>query len=302
MMQQMNWNDKLNDLSSQKTHFSNLLQNRILFIHGLKVELKLLQTKGSMLSDIHSKASCSLCKLLNTSMDDTIYFNDRFSIVHNPFSPFSSHFYLVDRMHRISGKPDVVFQMLSAAREMDRYVILCDGIYFPDELKRHFYMHVVSQNSFPLEEEYDIESSKYLIAKSDKGEVFVSKNVIKNALVIVSDDYEWIADVYFDCEKLLGRSYSLSKFPYLNLISWYKNGKWVLVIFPRVVQKTTEYYEKGDGQYKIIPGALEMSGVFSVDFEKYFDNLNVEIISNIYTQISFGFNHLLEVITPLNVR
>lgn len=299
-MQQMNWNDKLNDLSSRKTSFPNLLHNRILSVHESKIELKLLPTKGSVLTDIHSKISCSLCKLLNTSANEMIHFNDQFSMVHNPFSPFSSHFYLVDKMHRLSQKPNVVFQMLSAARKMDRYVILCDGIYYPDGLKRHFYMQVINQNSLPLEEQYD--NAKYLIAKSDKGEVFITQNAIKNAVVIVSDDYEWIADVYFDCEKLLGRSYSLSKFPYLNLISWYKNGKWVFIIFPRVVQKPIEYYEKGDGQYKIIPGALEMSGVFSVDLEKYFNNLNAKIISNIYTQISFGFNHLLKVIEPLKVK
>ena len=78
----------------------------------------------------------------------------------------------------------------------------------------------------------------YHFSKGIKGDVYLRETSERAAIVIKSVSAEWIFHVYLEIEKILGRSYSLSKYPFINCFTYKNKNDYYLVVFPRVVHKT----------------------------------------------------------------
>ncbi|MCW3787242.1 hypothetical protein [Plebeiibacterium sediminum] len=260
-----------------------------------------LQTLG-MFNSLSGK-DCDFCDLIKKNPEnrqDVIlakYINK--SIKHSIFQSYSI---LVDLKHHRHKDIEKVKDMLLMANDHKNMAVLCDGISYPDAEKKHFYLKLVHSKYFPLIDSIVHGNNLMSFFEGVKGSVFILDKSVRSAIVLKGQDLEWIFHVYLEIENILGRSYSLSKYPFINCFTYKHEKDYFLVVFPRVVHKPTEYYDRSSSQIKIIPGVFELIGLFITGDRLSFQNLNKDSIKRIFEQISYSFTNLMEIITPLKQK
>ena len=74
--------------------------------------------------------------------------------------------------------------------------------------------------------------------------------------------------------------------PMMNILCTYEAPVWRLWIFPRRTHRPTQYYEEGDKQRLISPGAIDLSGVVPLPRKSDFERFTKEEIIDIFMQVS----------------
>jgi len=243
-------------------------------------------------SNIQKEKECVICNFLKTNgykgndlkMEDWVVFKNN----------HLESLYVYNR-HEFKKHNQKIYQLLQLSKSRPNKVFLSDGFEMPDIKHVHFYLRQTDLAALPLIN--DIKNERFIepLIDSSEGNVSVLKNYIRSGVVIKSNSHYWISECYNHLEELIGASFSLGKYPYLNLVCWFEVDCWFLIVFPRVVQKSTHYYRQGADRIEIIPQACEICGLFVIKNELIFNNLSEEIIREIYSEISFNYNHLMEV-------
>ncbi len=252
---------------------------------------------------LQSNKDCDLCSFLSgANINSRFELNQKYQIVPVTASIFKSIILAIDTKHHRHKDIEKVKDVLSLARKYENSIVFSDGVYYPDGIKRHFYLSVINKMYFPIIEEVSDQQKLDSIFNDLNGEVLLINNHVRSGIVIQSQNYEWIFHVYLEIEKLLGRSYSLSKYPFINCFAYKKEKQFQLIIYPRVVHKPTQYYDTSTAQIRVVPGVIQMSGIFITDSELSFKNLNIDSIKSVYEQISYSFTNLKEVLKPLKQK
>ncbi len=296
-----NWNQILKEFVNRNSSIfknENYLRHKQICTEGFDIDVyDALWNKNQIVRGVEgSEKHCSVCGALNESSVQILEYDTNYRLIPIVDSIFKSHFLMVDNHHKTKRDNGRIYHILSQSEQFSNYLLLCDGIDYPNGEKKHFYLHLIKKNQLAIENGTNYRPKRTQILKEQQGEVFLVNSHMHSGIVIQSSKYKWIADVYFGLEKTLGREYSLGKFPYVNLIVWYSNNMWVINIFPRVVQKPRQYYEQRNDALRIIPGSFEMAGAFVVNNENNFVLLNEEVLRDIYSQISYNSSHLLDIL------
>lgn len=302
----MDWNQILNNFPTQDQYVNlsatDNCKVRDLKFNDFSVSVRYHpEYSKSILSDISNSIGkdCYFCKKLNNSNEKIPQLHGEYFVLQIPYSFFLKQFLVFDYKHKRKVRTGRIFDILFFAEQFKEYIVISDGLDIPLKDNYHFYMQLINQQSLPIEKDCKNDKLLYEIFKCEDGYVGLLNNYLRGTVIIRSKNKQWIANIYFEIEKLLGRSYTFGKSPYLNVIGWKNDNEWELVIFPRVVLRPTQYYEQGRGKINIVPGAIEMGGVFFMSEASNLDNLSSEIITDIYSQVSYSFNHLKEIIMPL---
>ena len=242
---------------------------------------------------------CLLCSLRDSLKAGPGLLQGKYHITSYSDSILPGHNLIFDSLHHRRKYIERVRDMLLLADEYRDSFVMCDGINYPDKEKRHFYCHLLDKEYIPL---FDFlpegECFSTLLAGS-AGDIFLKKQNLKSSIVLRSKDKNWLFDVYLEIEKVLGRSYSLSKYPHVNFIVQKEADFYFLVIYPRVVYKPLEFYDNSENRINIVPGVFEMAGVIITNSESSYNNCNIDSINSIYEQISYSFTNLKKLLMPL---
>ena len=282
-----------------------IVGSKIIEVLGSEIQVLLvsipLQSLG--LSGSLSGRACDFCDIVKTTTQYTQnQIQNKYIVKTIKHSIFQNYSLVVDLKHHRHKDIEKVKDMLIIANDHSNMVVLCDGISYPDGEKRHFYLRLIHQQYLNIVD--SITKGKNIVPFFEriKGDVYLRETSERAAIVIKSVSAEWIFHVYLEIEKILGRSYSLSKYPFINCFTYKNKNDYYLVVFPRVVHKPMQYYDSSSSQIKIIPGALELSGLFITDSEFSFQNLNKDSIKGIFEQISYSFTNLMGIIAPLKQK
>jgi hypothetical protein len=278
-----------------------IYSEKIIELAYTKIKIVQVSNSNKLLKpyNITNRAACWFCEKCKSNSEDIGVLNENLFIIKNTQSIFSEHFFIADIEHFKKIKSGNIFQFLRIAQALSNNIILSDGWYLPDKQKKHDYFHVLPKRTLPIELEYNNIGVKKGVFKSNFGEVALLDFNVRSGLFLQSTNIQWLISVFFEIEKLLGRAYFLNKFPYLNLISWYEEQSWILILLPRVVQRPHQYYEEEANRLGIDFGVIEVGGVITVQYDHDFIRLDEELIKNIYSQVCFGYSHLKECVKPL---
>ena len=84
--------------------------------------------------------------------------------------------------------------------------------------------------------------------------------------------------------------------PMMNLVCWYDDNKWTLVVITRKIHRRTCYYAEGDEQFLISPGAADMACMVITPLEKDFKALTSEKIDFILKEVCLNNEEIEDVI------
>lgn len=239
---------------------------------------------------------CFLCAA-NRPAEQRGIEDGKYTILLNPFPIFPQHLTIPDRAHvdqKIEGR---MGDMLHLAKELDDYVIFYNGPKCGASAPDHMHFQAGNKGFLPIE--MDIATiKKELLLEQDGCELSLLADAPRNSLLLKGKDQEKLSNIFDKLYKNIPFTPEDIE-PMLNLLAWYDEGEWYIILFLRKKHRPSCYYEVGNKQFLSSPASVDLGGVFITPVEKDFNRLDATLLKEILTEVSLSRSEVLDIINQL---
>jgi hypothetical protein len=224
----------------------------------------MLQFNPARMVSTAEKHPCFLCEANRPALQKGILFMEKYIILCNPFPVLRNHLAILLHSHvpqRIRKKTG---DMLALAEHLPDYLVFYNGAKCGASVPDHFHLQAGLKQPLLLQ----------------------GDNELRSCLRIESENRNEAQSLFEDAYQYLHRFQPEEEEPMMNVIAFTENNKYVLHIFPRKAYRPGHYYENGEKQLLVSPGALDMAGRMICVREEDFEKIGKQDIEDIYSQVS----------------
>lgn len=87
--------------------------------------------------------------------------------------------------------------------------------------------------------------------------------------------------------------------PMVNLLGYFDDGHWTVVLFPRAVHRPACYFAHAPDQLTVSPAILEMCGILVTTELDHFARLDAAMARAIYAEVSIASGQFHQVLAQL---
>lgn len=260
---------------------------------SLKVQFNPGRIKSSA-AKVDSKSikerQCFLCPENLPQEQKAVLFRNDYLLLCNPFPIFPEHF----TIPQIEHSPQTIYEnftdLLELSKEISKfYTVFYNGPKCGASAPDHMHFQAGNKYFMTIDEEYEnLKATGHLkeFITQDKINIFSSHHYLRNLIALESDSKDTLKDAfhtYYDAhQKLTGNSEE----PMMNIIIYYDDNKWRVLIFPREKHRPDFYYSEGDDKLIWSPAAVDLGGVCITPVEKDFKKITKDKLVEGFRQIT----------------
>ncbi|GHV13891.1 DUF4922 domain-containing protein [Bacteroidia bacterium] len=222
-----------------------------------------------------------------------------YQVLVNPYPIFPEHFTIPTYKHTDQLIAGIYGDMLDLAKDMEEYTIFYNGPKCGASAPDHAHFQAGNKGFLPLEKE--IKSiTKETVLKSDKLILYAIRQYMRNCFLLETKDKDAAITVF---NKLYGflELKEDDKEPMTNILTWYENGTWYSVVFPREKHRPYCFFAEGDDNLLISPASVDLGGVFITPLEKDFKKIREKDVKDILKEICISDEKMQLVIDKLKM-
>lgn len=220
-----------------------------------------------------------------------------YELLINPFPIFPRHLTIPDVSHVDQKITDRIGDMLDLAMQLGDYVLFYNGPKCGASAPDH--MHFQAGNKGFMEIEEDVKLlSKELIFTHKSSTISLLDDQPRNSIVFVSKKIEDLVEAFDLVYQLLPLKEGEIE-PMMNIIAWYGEETWTLVLLPRIKHRPDCFFAEGDEKMTISPASVDLGGVFITPIEVDFNRIDSSIVHQILSEVSMSKSEILERLAPL---
>ncbi len=227
-----------------------------------------------------AKRACFLCSKERPNQQKSISFAN-YDILVNPFPIFNKHLTIVDKRHVPQSINSRIIDMLSLAKELDKFTIFYNGANCGASAPDHFHFQACEKGLLPIEKELTTHSSNLKHLKYiDDVDIYASDNCyLKRAIVFKSLSLSKLP-VYVEHVMSFLKSSDM-----VNILAYYEEAYFKVFLFPRAAQRPKEFFATDQSHLLVSPASVEMGGLIVVANTIDFNKLSANSIKSIYQQV-----------------
>jgi hypothetical protein len=239
-----------------------------------------------------AKRPCFLCPDTLPPLERGISFGD-YIILPNPYPILKYHLTIPHRNHlpqRIEGRVEDLCA-LTKAISPEMFVIYngprC-GASAPD----HMHFQACGNENIPLFEQLPIAGDKDQVVPIS----IWGRNMLVCSFREAGQAEKSIRSIIIALKEILGEKDE----PMMNMVSLYRNDRYIITIFPRAKHRSACYFAGPSRRILISPAAMEMAGIIVVANLEHFDRVDETVVRSIYQEVTLGtdlFSRLVEAVT-----
>jgi hypothetical protein len=234
---------------------------------------------------------CFLCLENLPDPQLCIVYRDEYLILCNPWPIFSGHFTISHIQHRPQAIEDSLISMLKAVKDLSpEYILFYNGPKCGASAPDHLHFQAAPKGSMPIEKDVAGHDSRQLICINGDVSLYKATSAVRSVLIIEGKTIEGIQEAFVTFLRGMQQLISDPSEPMINVICAFQDDLWTVIIFPRQKFRPSVYFLEGEDQILISPGAVEMGGFIVTPRKRDFDKLNMEIIDEIYGEVSLNDN------------
>ena len=247
-------------------------------------------TGASITREALAQRPCFLCKENRPTEQCTMHYGlgkSHYSLLVNPYPILPHHFTIVADKHTPQQILPMYGLMLLLLEQHPELTVFYNGPLCGASAPDHAHLQAGTSGQLPLQREWQ-HLSQNLTTVATHGD---------NALLATIDDYPCtafaiICDDASDSLPLFRKLYDALPIPkgqtepMMNIVAWTQDGKHVIVVFPRAKHRPDCYYQEGDNQLLISPGALDMAGLIITPRQEDYEKLTAEKATEILREVS----------------
>ena len=240
---------------------------------------------------------CFLCMNNLPEEQKALIFQDKYMILVNPFPVFPVHLTIPLIEHRPQEILNFFPDMLELSRQLEGFTVFYNGPQCGASAPDHFHFQAGNRGFLPVEsdlENLEKNHSEILIQKPGL-KIFAVKNYLRRFLCIVSSDRTETLNAFHRVySSFPGKN---GNEPMLNILCFFENEEWRMIIFPREKLRPSHFYETAEKQVVVSPAAVELGGIMVLPRQKDFEAISNQTISEIYDEVTLPFHrfeHLIK--------
>ncbi|MBR4740821.1 MAG: DUF4922 domain-containing protein, partial [Bacteroidales bacterium] len=240
---------------------------------------------------------CPLCEENYMQHQHKLPFEGRkgrkYNILVNRAPIFPNHLVITRDIHA----PQTIWHrfpdMLDLAAALDNYVVFYNSPNSGTSVPGHAHFQACPKGYMPLERAAerllragDSQELEFLDSVRD-AQLFHYKKFNRGIFMLRAQTSKSMAKMFYrllDCMNLFAEETE----PRFNAFAWCSEGEYRAFVTLRGASRPHHYYEEGDKNFAISPGAADMAGFIVVPEEKDFDRLDAKTIQEIFEEVSLS--------------
>jgi len=228
---------------------------------------------------------CFLCAANRPQEQNRVLFENSYEILCNPYPIFKEHYTIANLSHIPQEIGTSFGDFLEISKALPDLVTLYNAPKCGASAPDHLHFQSGNVGFMPLEKEYEWIKKKFGIELSSNKSLSVTaiNDGCRRFIVLESAEKESLMNtfkpIYHYMKELVG-----GEEPMLNILCWFSN-KWQVMLFMRDKHRPWQYYEEGDKNILISPGAVDMGGVLTTPLEKDFHKISTSDVVDIINQV-----------------
>ena len=223
-----------------------------------------------------------------------------YQVLVNPFPIFPEHFTIPTYKHTDQLIYGIYGDMLDLAKGLEEYTIFYNGPKCGASAPDHAHFQAGIKGFLPLEKDIN-HIKKETILESDKLTLYAIRQYMRNCFLIETRDKDTAIAAFNKLYGLLELKDGGDKEPMMNILTWYENGIWYSVIFPREKHRPDCFFAEGDDNLLISPASVDLGGVFITPLEKDFKKIKEEDIKDILKEICISDEKMQLIVDKLKM-
>ncbi len=230
---------------------------------------------------------CFLCPENLPAAQRGIPCDGEYVVLCNPFPIFPEHFTIPTFKHvpqRILGSFGTLLNLTRALGE--RYTVFYNGPRCGASAPDHLHFQAGNRAFLPIDAEYDALKTK------GAGPLFESASLraygvegLRRFFSFESSDAGLLLRAFTALHEVLQDGATDGEEPLLNILGFWQNGAWRIIVFPRLKHRPAFYFKEGDEKLLISPAAVEMAGICTTPREQDFEKVTREHLVGMYEEV-----------------
>ena len=238
---------------------------------------------------------CFLCEQNRPKEQVKKVVDGQYELLVNPFPILPQHFTIPSVKHQPQRIRESYGEIHKLLEEFPELMVFYNGPQCGASAPDHAHFQAGTSGVLPLQSSWQRLSRNLtpIVTLNEHEDLSLIEDYPCTALLIRSRSQ------YGD-EQLFRRLYEalpqVEPEPMMNIVSWRRNDDFLSVVFPRTKHRPDCYYKKGDAQYIISPGALDMAGLIITPREEDYQRITPETALGILDEITLKGEALKAVI------
>ncbi|MDD2937716.1 MAG: DUF4922 domain-containing protein [Proteiniphilum sp.] len=207
---------------------------------------------------------CFLCAENRPSPQEGIPFMGKYLILCNPYPIVENHLTIPLHSHVPQRLRRKVGDMLSLAAQLPEYVVFYNGPRSGASAPDHYHLQAGRKSPVLLQGDHELRS----------------------CMMIESSNKEEVEELFEEVYLYLHHLQTEEDEPMMNVIAFTEQDRYKLHLFPRKAHRPRQYFEEGNKQLLVSPGALDMAGLIITVREEDFNKISRQDVEDIYAQVS----------------
>jgi hypothetical protein len=230
---------------------------------------------------------CFLCQRNLPPQQKGILYCGSWVILPNPMPVFPFHSTVAHVRHQHQGISGNMEAFLGLIGDLgDEWTILYNGPKCGASAPDHLHFQVVPSGLLPVETEIWPPGRLAPLRLKEGAGLYRAIGLGRQAIVLVGHDPRAVAETFQDFLEALREALSLPEEPMINIVGYRKEGRTVLVVFPRRKHRPDAFFRTGDDRILLSPAVVEMAGVLVAPAEADFRRLDAHAVEALFDEVS----------------
>jgi len=227
-----------------------------------------------------AKRPCFLCAQNLPAEEQSLPFDENFTIYCNPFPIVDRHLTIAHREHGSQRIADQFGNMLDIAAALPKYFVVYNGPECGASAPDHMHFQAGSRELFPIE--------KDTVALTD----IIVPNYARNVFLLRGRDRSALIDRMDRAIDLLAETTGRRPEPMVNIAVFHERGEWVTYLFPRGKHRPEVFHT---GELTVSPASIDLCGIFVVPMAEHFEKITGDGIAAIFREVTLPDDQFQEV-------
>lgn len=215
----------------------------------------------------------------------------------NPFPIFPEHFTIPSPRHIPQRIADSFGAFLNVTRDLgSRYTVFYNGPKCGASAPDHLHFQAGDRSFLPIDSEYAaVTAAATRLFESGSLRAYGVENYLRRFISFESSDGDVLQRAFAALHEILREGGPEGEEPMLNILGFYTNNEWRIVVFLRVKHRPSFYFKEGDEKLLISPAAVELGGICTTPREEDWGKVTREHIVQLYQEICVSGERFTEV-------
>ncbi len=260
-------------------HSLQSVRTRSFDFNGFQIKVqfnpgRLISTSAKV--DTHSirERKCFLCTENLPPDQRGLACDGEYLVLCNPFPIFPEHFTIVFARHAPQRILSAFSTFLDYTRRLgDRYTVFYNGPKCGASAPDHLHFQAGNRSFLPIDTDFEAVTSVSAtrLYDSDDLRVRAVDSYLRHFVSFESADAGCLERAFSALYEIMLEGTAPDEEPMLNILGFYQNSAWRIVVFPRAKHRPAFYFREGEQQLLISPAAVELGGVCTTPREQDFE-------------------------------